>query len=118
MRPAVGHGGRPTKEDAGSLPAVDLSVRPQCSGGQIIRQAAGRRQVADKHGGAALPAPAGRGSRGERICEAQQNHDRCGNAHLACVFITQPQRPLTYFPACSRMEFEPGPALYSEGDSN
>jgi len=76
------------RQAAGSLPAG--STLPLCqsaAAANIIRQAAGHRQVADKQGGAALPAPAGRGSSRGQLGEARQNHDRRGTARLACVFI-------------------------------
>lgn len=45
---------------------------------------------------------AGRGSSGEQLCEGWQNHARCSEAQLACVFIVKVQRLLTYFPAWKR----------------
>lgn len=87
MWPAVGHGGRPIGRRVPTR-RFDLSCSARArAAANIIGQAAGHRQVADKQGGAALPAPAGRDSSGGQLCEGRQNHDRRGIARMACVFI-------------------------------
>jgi hypothetical protein len=97
MWPAVWHGGRPSREAAGPLPAGSaLALCRSASGGKIVGQAAGHRQVADRYEAAGGCGPSRRhGSCPNEAGVSCQGRDRCGAPGAA---LAEPRRSETFFP--------------------